>query len=50
MAQLIERSLPTPEIHGSNPKVGKIISTNCSVEKTEIKKKKKSEIMNRAQN
>ena len=40
--QLVERSLPTPEVHGSNPVIGKKIhlmfSVNC-IEKTKIKKK-----------
>ena len=43
VAQLVEQSLPTPEICGSNPGIGKIlstnISTNCLIEKTRIKKK-----------
>ena len=39
VAQLVERSLPTPEIHGVNPDIGKILSTNCTIEKTKIKKK-----------
>ena len=38
VAQLIERSLPTPEICGSNPNIGEISSTNCALEKTRIKK------------
>ena len=29
VAQLVERSLPTSEIRGSNPDIGKILSTNC---------------------
>ena len=43
MAQLIERSLPTPEVHGSNPVIGKpnniyiLYAVNC-IEKTKIKK------------
>ena len=35
VAQLVERSVPTPEILGSNPDIGKILSTNCTMEKTE---------------
>ena len=31
VAQLVERSLPAPEICGSNPKIGKILSTNCKI-------------------
>ena len=46
MAQLVERSLPTPEIRGSNPVIGKLLyrtfnclsTVNC-IEKTKIKKK-----------
>ena len=40
VAQLVELLLPTPEIRGSNPDIGKILSTNCTIEKTKIKKKK----------
>ena len=44
VAQLVERSLPTPEIHGWNPIIGKVLftklSTNCFIEKAEIKKKR----------
>ena len=43
VAQLVVRSLPSPEIRGSNPVIGKILSTNLStnsiIEKTKIKKK-----------
>ena len=43
IAQLVERSLPIPEVHSSNPVIGKIyiehlFSVNC-MEKTKIKKK-----------
>ena len=38
MALLAERSLPTPEISGSNPDIGKFLSTNCAIEKMKIKK------------
>ena len=40
MALLVELLLPTPEIRGSNPDTGKNLSTNCTLEKTEIKKKR----------
>ena len=48
VAQLVERSLPTPEIHGSNPVISKLLyrtfnclsAANC-IEKTKIKKKKR---------
>ena len=47
VAQLVEHSLPIPEVRGSNPVIGKylfisnicILSTVC-VEKTKIKKKR----------
>ena len=43
MAQLVEWSLPTQEIRGLNPDIGKLlyrtfVSVNC-IEKTKIKKK-----------
>ena len=40
MAQLVKQSLSTPEIQGSNPDIGKISSTNCSIKKMKIKKKR----------
>ena len=40
VAQLVERLLPTPEIRGSNPDIGIILSTNCTIEETKIKKKR----------
>ena len=39
VAQLVERSLPTREIRGSNADIGKILSTNCTLEKMKIEKK-----------
>ena len=39
-AQLVERLLPTSEIRGSNPVIDKILSVNCTIEKTKIKKKR----------
>ena len=39
MAQLVKCLLPTPEIRGSIPDIGKVLSTNCIIEKTKIKKK-----------
>ena len=43
VAQLVERSLPIPEVRGSNPVIGKIyiehLFTVNSFEKTKIKKK-----------
>ena len=43
-AQLEERSLPTPEVQGSNPVISKLLygtlfTINC-IEKTKIKKKR----------
>ena len=40
-AQLVERSLPTPEIHGSNLVTGKILSTNCTIELQKRQKQRK---------
>ena len=43
MAQLVEQLLPTPEVRGSIPVIGKKLylafSVNC-IEKTKIKKKR----------
>ena len=45
VAQMVKRSLPAPELRGSNPVIGKLLyierlfTFNC-VEKTKIKKKK----------
>ena len=43
VAQLVERSLPTPEVRGLIP-IGEInidqYSTNCNLEKTKINKKR----------
>ena len=43
VAQLVERSLPIPEVHGSNPVISKNLyrtfTVNC-IEKTKIKKKR----------
>ena len=46
MAQLVEQSLLTPEVRGSNPAIGKIqierlLSTVLRFEKTKIGKRKK---------
>ena len=40
VAQLVEQSLPTPEISGSSPDFRIISSTNCTIEKTKINKKR----------
>ena len=39
VAQLVEGSLPTPEIRGSDPDIGKILSANCTIEKGKNKEK-----------
>ena len=39
VVQLVERLLPTLEIRGLNPDIGKILSTNCTIEKTKINKR-----------
>ena len=41
VAQLVERLLQTPEIHGSNPNFGKIVSTNCTIKARKDKNKEK---------
>ena len=41
VAQLVERSFPTPEIHATNPDISEILSTNCPTEK--IRKIKEKE-------
>ena len=43
VAQLIERSLPTPKVRGLNPDIGKILSTNSTIEKTKVKKPENGE-------
>ena len=40
VAQLVERLLLAPEIRGSNQDIGEILSTNCEIEKTKIKKQR----------
>ena len=40
VAQLVELLLMIPEIRRSNPGIGKILSSNCLIEKTKIKKKR----------
>ena len=39
VAQLVEPSLPTPEIRGLNPEIGKLLSTNYTIEKAKNKEK-----------
>ena len=40
VGQLVEQLLPAPVIGGLNPDIGKLLSTNCTVEKTKIKQKR----------
>ena len=40
VVQLVERSLETLEIRGSNPNIGKILAANFTIGKTKIKKKR----------
>ena len=40
VAQLVEWSLTTLEIRRSHPDIDKILSTNCAIEETKIKKKR----------
>ena len=38
VVQLVERSLPTPDIRGSNPNIFKSLSTNCTLNRKEENK------------
>ena len=40
VAQLAEQSLPTSEILGSNPDIGEILCTKCTIENTKINQKR----------
>ena len=40
VAQLVERSLPTPEVRGWNPVIGEILFTVNCIEKTKLKIKR----------
>ena len=40
MAQLVGQMLPTPEIRSLNPDIDEILTTNCTIEKMKIKKKR----------
>ena len=40
VAQLVDWSLPTSDIRSSNPDNGKILSTNCTIEKAKKKRKR----------
>ena len=42
VAQLVEWLLPTPEIHGSNPNIDKVLSTNCNLNRKDENKEKEA--------
>ena len=37
---MVKQSLQTPKVRGLNPDIGKMLSTNCTIEKTKLKKKR----------
>ena len=39
---MVERSLPTPEIHGSNPSIGKVLPTNFKLNRKDENKEKEA--------
>ena len=41
VAQLVERSLPTSEVSGSNPDISELLSTNCTIKNGKDKNKEK---------
>ena len=41
VAQMVERSLPTSEVSGLNPVIGKLLSTNCTIKNGKDKNKEK---------
>ena len=41
VAQLVNRSLPTPEVRGSNQVIGEVLFIINCIEKTKIKKRKR---------
>ena len=42
VAQLVEQSVPSPEICGSNPNIGKVLSTNCELNRKDENKEKEA--------
>ena len=42
VAQLVERLLPPPEIRGSNPNIGKVLTTNCKLNRKDENKEKEA--------
>ena len=45
VSQLVEESLPTPKIRGSNPDIVNFFTNNC-IEKTKIKEQRGREMPN----
>ena len=43
VAQLVEGLLPPPEIRGSNPNIGKVLSTKCELNRKDNNKEKEKE-------
>ena len=41
-AYLVEQSLRTPEIRGANPNIGKVVSTNCKLNRKDKYKEKEA--------
>ena len=41
VAQLVERLLPTPEIHRLQPIISKVLSTNCTVKNRKAESKER---------
>ena len=39
---MVEQSLPTPEIHGSNPNIGKVLPTNFKLNRKDENKEKEA--------
>ena len=42
VAQLVEQLLPVPEIRGSNSNIGKVLSTNCKLNRKDENKEKEA--------
>ena len=45
---VVAQLLPTPEIRGSHPDIGKTFSTNGTLEKTKIKKKRIAHLLKKS--
>ena len=42
VAQLVERSLPTPQIRSLNPNMGKVLSTDCKFNRKDESEEKEA--------